>query len=114
MTCSRSVGFFFLGNKNYEVQNSAILVVSIILQNGMASAAEAKLGALFVNTKEAVVLQITLLKIGYMKSATHIQVDNSTDSDVNNSRICKNRSKAIEMQFYWVKDSVKQGHFHIY
>eukprot|EP00957_Ditylum_brightwellii_P133684 10192476-Ditylum_brightwellii.AAC.1 len=67
----------------------------------MASAAEAELGALFVNAKEAAALQVTLEEIGHLQPATLIQVDNSTAYRTVNSSIQQRKSKAIDMQFYW-------------
>eukprot|EP00957_Ditylum_brightwellii_P099897 7612312-Ditylum_brightwellii.AAC.1 len=77
--------------------------------NVMASAAEAELGALFKNAKEAVVLRTTLQELGHQQPATPIQVDNSVTHEIVNSDIQQQKSKAIDMRFYWVKDKVKQG-----
>eukprot|EP00957_Ditylum_brightwellii_P016830 1268386-Ditylum_brightwellii.AAC.1 len=80
----------------------------------MASAAEVELGTLFANAKEAVLLQAMLTELGHQQPAAPIQVDNSTAHGIVNSNICQRKSKAIDMQLYWVKDRVKQGHFQIY
>eukprot|EP00957_Ditylum_brightwellii_P135612 10341081-Ditylum_brightwellii.AAC.1 len=58
--------------------NGPIFVISQILRNVMALAAEAELEALFENTKEAVSLHTTLNKLGHQQQAAPIQVDNST------------------------------------
>ncbi len=52
---SRAGGHFFL-SKDYKFppNNGAILTVATIIKAVMSSAAEAELGALFVNAKEAV------------------------------------------------------------
>eukprot|EP00957_Ditylum_brightwellii_P091728 6984344-Ditylum_brightwellii.AAC.1 len=83
--------------------NRPILVLSQILQNIMPSTAEAELGAIFENAKEAVVLSTTLNKSGHQQQATPIQVDNSTAHKIVNINICQHKSKAIDMHFYWVK-----------
>eukprot|EP00957_Ditylum_brightwellii_P074515 5661547-Ditylum_brightwellii.AAC.1 len=80
----------------------------------MASAVEAELGSLFKNAKEAVPLRATLTELGHQQSATPTQVDNSTAHRIVNSNIRERKSKAIDMQFYWAKDRVKQGQFKIY
>eukprot|EP00957_Ditylum_brightwellii_P205837 15345669-Ditylum_brightwellii.AAC.1 len=59
-TRSRAGGYFYLGNTQPHHMNRLVLVLSQILQNVMASTAEAELGALFENAKEVVVLQTTL------------------------------------------------------
>eukprot|EP00957_Ditylum_brightwellii_P071639 5446069-Ditylum_brightwellii.AAC.1 len=70
----------------------------------MASAAEAELGALFKNAKEAVALRTMLRELGHQQPATLIQVDNSAAHRIVNSNIRQRKSKAINMRFYWVKD----------
>eukprot|EP00957_Ditylum_brightwellii_P190942 14539103-Ditylum_brightwellii.AAC.1 len=67
----------------------------------MALAAEAELGALFVNAKEAAALRVTLEELRHLQPATPIQVDNSTAYGIINSSIQQQKSKAIDMQFYW-------------
>eukprot|EP00957_Ditylum_brightwellii_P089696 6831256-Ditylum_brightwellii.AAC.1 len=66
----------------------------------MASAAEAELGALFENAKEAVLLRTPLTELGHQQPATTIQVDNSTTHRIVNSNIRQHKSKAIDMQFF--------------
>eukprot|EP00957_Ditylum_brightwellii_P200644 15295591-Ditylum_brightwellii.AAC.1 len=73
----------------------------------MTSAVEAELGALFENGKEAVSLSAALTELGHQQPAIPIQVDNSTTHRIVNSNIRQLKSKAIDMQFYWVKDRVK-------
>eukprot|EP00957_Ditylum_brightwellii_P065490 4967701-Ditylum_brightwellii.AAC.1 len=70
----------------------------------MASAAEAELGALFENAKEAVALRTTLQKLGHQQPVTPVQVDDSVAHRIVNSNIQQHKSKAIDMRFYWVKD----------
>eukprot|EP00957_Ditylum_brightwellii_P096279 7333021-Ditylum_brightwellii.AAC.1 len=94
--------------------NGPLLVVSTILRNVMASVAEAKLGALFVNAKEAAALRVTLEELGHLQPATPIQVDNSTAYGIVNSSIRQRKSKAIDIQFYWVQDCIRQGQFRVY
>jgi hypothetical protein len=56
--CSQAVGYFFLGslprNRDPIKLNRAIHISSTILKLVAASAAEAKLGALFLNAQEAI------------------------------------------------------------
>eukprot|EP00957_Ditylum_brightwellii_P044732 3391979-Ditylum_brightwellii.AAC.1 len=50
---NRAGGHFFIGNKHNNQFNGPIHITSIILQNVMASEAEAELVVLFENEKEA-------------------------------------------------------------
>jgi hypothetical protein len=60
---SRVGGFFYMGSNNKndkKLTNGAILIVSKVLKHLMSSAAEAELGAVFINAKEGAVLRTTL------------------------------------------------------
>eukprot|EP00957_Ditylum_brightwellii_P122513 9342701-Ditylum_brightwellii.AAC.1 len=93
------------------MKNGLLLVISIIICNIMVSATTAKLGAFFVNAKEAAALRTMLAKLGHQQSPTPIQVDNSTFHRIVKWNIRQCKSKAIDMHFYWVRDRVQQGHF---
>ncbi|KAL7524496.1 hypothetical protein ACHAXR_001939, partial [Thalassiosira sp. AJA248-18] len=66
---SRAGGCYFLGSVPKEGKpiflNGAILVLCQVLKLVAASAAEAELGALFLNAKEAKVIRITLEELGH-------------------------------------------------
>jgi hypothetical protein len=80
----------------------------------LSSASEAEIGALFENCKKAAILCITLDELGYTQPATPIQTDNSTACGIANDNIKQQRSRAIDMRFYWVRDRVQQGQFILY
>ncbi len=80
----------------------------------MSSAAEAKLGALLINAKEAVHLRCILQEMGHFQPRTPIQTDNSTAEGVVNSRVRPKRMKLIDMRFEWLLDRERQGKFKIY
>ena len=67
----------------------------------MASAAEAKLGDLFLNIQEAVPIRITLEEMGNFQPPTPVQVDNSTALGIATRTIKQCKSKAMDMWFYW-------------
>jgi hypothetical protein len=68
----------------------------------VSSAAEAKLGALFHNSKEACPLRIALDKLSHPQSPTALITDNSTASGIANDIVKQRQSKAINMRFYWI------------
>ena len=112
---SRVGGHFFLSsNTQYPPNNGAILDIAQIIDAVMSSAAEAEMGALFINAKEAVHLQCILHKMGHPKPHTPIQTDNLTAEGVINSQICPKRTKAMDMRFEWLLDRAQQGQFRIY
>jgi hypothetical protein len=63
----------------------------------MSSAAEAELGAIFINAKEAVYLRQILTEMGHPQPQTPIQTDNSTADGVINQKIQPKRTKAMDM-----------------
>eukprot|EP00957_Ditylum_brightwellii_P187854 14302844-Ditylum_brightwellii.AAC.1 len=102
--CSRAGGHFYLGNIQPHHMNGPVLVLSQILRNVMASVAEVELDALLENAKELVALRTALQELGHQQPATPIQVDNSVAHRIVNSNVRQQKSKAIDMRFYWVKD----------
>ena len=79
----------------------------------MSSAAEAELGALFINAKEAVPILTTLIEMNWPQPTIPIQVDNSIGVGIANRTIKQKMSKTMDMRFYWVIDRIKQGQFRI-
>jgi len=94
--------------------NGPILSIAKILRQVMSSAAEAELGALFLNAKEGTVLRTMLEEMGHPQPATPLQTDNSTTDGIVNGTCKQRQSCAIGMRFYWVCDHTQQGHFHIF
>ena len=66
---SRACGHFFMGWKAYPTKpiklNGAFFTLCAILRFVVASAAEAKLGALFLNCKQATIFRLTLEEMGH-------------------------------------------------
>jgi hypothetical protein len=114
---SRAGGFFSMGNttkNNKKLTNGAILIISKVLRHVMSSAAEAEIGAVFINAKEGAVLRTTLEELGHKQPPTPMETDNTTATGYSNGTIKQKRTKAMDMRFYWIKDQVKQGQFKIY
>jgi hypothetical protein len=110
-------GFFYMGNSNNtdkKLTNGAILIVSKFLKHVMSSAAEAEIGAVFINAKEGAVLRTTLEEGGHKQPPTPMETDNTTATGYSNGTIKQKRTKAMDMRFYWIKDRVKQGQFNVY
>jgi hypothetical protein len=80
----------------------------------MSSAAEAEIGAVFINAKEGAVLRTTLEELGHKQPPTPMETDNTTATGYSNGTIKQKCTKAMDMRFYWIKDRVKQGQFNVY
>ncbi len=114
-TRSRAGGHFFLSNNDQlPPNNGAIMTNATIIKAVMSSVAEAELGALFLNVKEAVYLRQILTKMGHPQPRTLIKTNNTTAEGVINNKIQPKRTKAMDMCFYWLCDQEAQGQFRIY
>jgi hypothetical protein len=67
--------------------NSAVLNIAQLIKAVMSSAAEAKLGALYIDARKAVPQRHLLEEMGHPQPPTPIQTDNSTALGVVNSKI---------------------------
>ncbi len=63
-------------NVTYPPNNGAILNIAKVINAVKSSAAEAKLGTLFINAREAVYLRRILAELGHAQPKTPIQTDN--------------------------------------
>ena len=113
---SRVGGYFFLGNNTTDDIdiNGPIAIECSLLKNIVSSAAEAELGGVFTNATRACGMRTALEEMGHPQPATPICTDNTTAHDLVADRIKQRRSRAFDMRYFWVRDRVKQGQFHIY
>jgi hypothetical protein len=88
--------------------------MSTIIKAVMSSAAEAELGALFLNAKETVFIRQILTKMGHPQPRTPIQTDNTMAEAVVNNRIQPKRLKSMDMRIHWLKCREAQGQFRIH
>jgi len=115
---SRVGGLFHLGRAASEGGdptkqpiNGATHVVSNIMTNVMASAAEAETAGLFTNAQEACPTRTTLDEMGCPQPATTIVTDNQCAGGAANDTVKQRRSKAIDMRSHWIRDRIHQGQF---
>ncbi len=109
---SQAGGHFFLSNNNkFPPNNGAILTIATVVKAVMSLAAEAELGALYLNAKEAIYLQQILAKLGHPQPQTHIQTNNSTVVGVINHKIQPKQTKAMVIHFHWLCNCKAQGQF---
>ncbi len=112
---SRAGGYFFLGSMPVDKEpiflNGAVHINCTILKLVAASAAEAELGALFLNAQDAKILRITLAELGHPQPSTPIHIDNTTTVGIVNSTIKRQRSRAMEMRYFWLLDNEAQSQF---
>jgi hypothetical protein len=99
---SRAGGFFSLGiniDSQNKLTNGAILIISKILKHLMSSAAEAEIGSVFLNAKEATILGTTLEEMGHPQLPTPLQTDNNTATGYSNDTVKQRCTRTMDMQF---------------
>ena len=110
---STAGGHFFLGkkvkNNNPIFLNGAVHTVCTILKHVAASAAEAELGALFLNTQELIRLCLALKNMGHPQPPTPIHCDNKCAVGIVNDSIKQQRLRSMNMQYFWTRDQQNNG-----
>ena len=78
------------------------LLVTVGLLKLLASVDESELGGLFCNMQDGTILCLTFNEMGHPQTeATPIYVDNTTAIGIVNNSIKKQRSRAINMHYFW-------------
>ncbi len=98
-------------NDDIPTNNGAVLNILQIIRAVVSSAAEAKLGALFINAKTAISMRHTLEEMGHPQPRTPIQTDNKTANDLLTNKIMPKALKAMNMRFHWLRCRKAQGQF---
>jgi hypothetical protein len=99
--------------KGEQQHNGPLLTLSAILKIIVLSAAEAEIGALFSNAKEGINIRNILKEIDHPQPATPMQTYNTTVHGIIRGSCKQQRSKAINMRFYWVRNCTQQGQYDI-
>ena len=85
-----------------------------IIKAIMSSAAEAEIGALFINAQEAMPVRVTLSKMGHVQPHMPMQTENTTAMGVITNTIQPRRTKAMDMCFHWLRDREVQRQLRFY
>jgi hypothetical protein len=103
-TCSHADGHMFMaGRDDIPTNNGAVLNILQIIWAVMSSAAEAELGALFINAETAVSMHHTLKELGHPQPPTPIQTDNKTTKDLLINKIMPKALKVMDMHLNWLQ-----------
>ena len=109
---SRAGGHFFLSSDTADPENNgAVLNLAQLIKAVMSSAAEAELGALYINACEAIPQRQVLDEMGHKQPPTPMQTDNTTALGVVNNNIQPCRTKAMDMRFHWLRCRESQQQF---
>jgi hypothetical protein len=109
---SRTCGHFFmwwLPRDDAPIRiNGAFHVSTNIIRFVVASAAEAELGALFHNCQTGIIFRKILDDMGHPQPKTPVHCDNATAVGIANNTVKRQRSRSMEMRFFWISDKCAQ------
>ena len=109
---SRTCGHFFMGWMPVDGEpiriNGAFHVSTNVIRFVVASAAEAELGALFHNCQTGIIFRSILEDMGHIQPRTPVHCDNATAVGIANHTVKRQRSRSMEMRFFWVSDKCAQ------
>ena len=77
----------------------------------MSSIAEAEFGALYINTKQAALMQQMLAEMGHAQPPMPIETDNSMAYGNVMNNIIPKATKVMDMHFHWLCDHGQQKQF---
>ena len=84
------------------------------MRNTMTSTGEAEYGTIFINTQTIVTIHTTLSEMDCKQEPMDIQVDNFTAVGIATKEFLQKKSKAMDMQLYWINERIKQGQFQVF
>ncbi len=93
--------------------NGAFFTLCAILRFVVDSAAEAELGALFLNCKEGMIFPLTLEELGHPQPQTQVNCDNVMTVGIANNTVKCQQLRSMEMRYFWVCDKVAQDAYAI-
>ena len=64
---------------------------------------------MFLNAKEAKIIRRTLEELGHPQPPTPMHYDNATSAGIGNNTVKKQRSRSMDMRYFYICDLVKHG-----
>ena len=112
---SRAGGHFFMSNNEKDpADNGAVLNIAHLIKAVMSSAAEAEIGALFLNSRQAIPARTMLEEMGHIQSPTPIQIDNTTALGFVMKNLSPKATKSTDMKYWWMRDRSDRKQFRYY
>ena len=79
----------------------------------MSYAAESELGALFMNAKKGHVIRLTLKELVHLEPSTPMNYDNATAAGTENGSVMRQRSRSMDIRYFYILNKVKNGEFDV-
>jgi hypothetical protein len=93
--------------------NGSIHIHCQIKKDVLSATAESELSALFYIGKDGCPIRICLEELSLPQPPTILLTDNSTAIGVAKDACKQQRSKAMNIRLYWVRDRVRQGQYDV-
>ena len=90
-------------NSPILANNGVVVTIYQIIKAVMSSAAEAELGTLFINCREAIPARHILKTMGHEQPPTPMKTDNTTAHGVITNNIASKRLKSMDMKLHWLR-----------
>ena len=104
-TRSRAGGHFYIcSGSTHSKDNGAVLNVAKIMKNVMNSDAEAEIGALYLNSRQAILARRLLEEMGHKQPPTPIQTDNTTAFGFVSKIMVPKATKSTDTKYWWMRD----------
>ena len=88
--------------------------IAQIIRNVVTSAASAEIGALFINTRQAIPARRLLEEMGHKQPATPTQTDNTTALGFVTKNLNPKATKSEDMNYWFLRDKKDQEQFNYY
>ena len=99
--------------KDGQLFNAPIAMLATVIKPVMGSAAEAEVGALFLNAQTAIPIRECPEELGHTQPSTIVKTDNQTAMGFARGTIKEKRSRTFDRQHWWLKDRSAQLQFNI-
>ena len=113
---SRAGGRFYMadGAEEDDPANGIVHNIAQVIRNVMTSAADAKNGALFVNSRFAIPARQLLDEMGHSQPPTPIQTDNTTALGFVTKNLQPKATKSTKMNYWFMRDRQDRKQFKYY
>ena len=101
-------------DKENATNNGAVLNIAQVIRNVVTSAASAEIGALFINTRQAIPARRLLEEMGHKQPATPTQTDNTTALGFVTKNLNPKATKSEDMNYWFLRDKKDQEQFNYY
>ena len=68
---------------------------------------------LFENCQKVTYIRMALAEMGHLKPPIPVATENTAANSIVNGKAKQKRYRAIDIRFYWVRDRIRQNHFHV-